>query len=106
MATKLAPGEISDLDPCKFMAVMGKRVIHPGGQASTQALLCQARSATPSAPRRTVGSMRAFAGGLAVSRARLGPAVAQPAAGRCASVWSSRFLPAAVESRGPRPITR
>ena len=30
MATKLAPGEISDLDPCKFMAVIGKQVIQPG----------------------------------------------------------------------------
>ncbi len=38
MATKLAPGEISDLDPYKFIAVDGKRVIHPGGRASTQAL--------------------------------------------------------------------
>jgi hypothetical protein len=28
MATKLAPGEISDLDPHKFMAVIGKRVTH------------------------------------------------------------------------------
>ena len=43
MATKLALGEISDLDPYKFMAVIGKRVIHPGGQASTQALLRQAQ---------------------------------------------------------------
>ena len=39
MATKLAPSEISDLDPYKFMAVIGKRVIHPGGRASTEALL-------------------------------------------------------------------
>ena len=39
MATKLVPGEISDLDPCKFMAVIGKRVIHPGGRGSTEALL-------------------------------------------------------------------
>jgi hypothetical protein len=34
MATRLAPGEIGDLDPYKFMAVIGKRVIHPGGRAS------------------------------------------------------------------------
>jgi hypothetical protein len=30
MATKLASREISDLDPYEFMAVIGKRVIHPG----------------------------------------------------------------------------
>ena len=43
MATKLAPPEIGDLDPYKFMAVIGKRVIHPGGRASTEALLRRAR---------------------------------------------------------------
>jgi len=43
MATKLAPEEISDLDPYKFMAVIGKRVIHPGGRASTEALLRRAQ---------------------------------------------------------------
>jgi SAM-dependent methyltransferase len=43
MATKLAPEQISDLDPYKFMAVIGKRVIHPGGRASTEALLARAR---------------------------------------------------------------
>ena len=43
MATRLAPREISDLDPYKFMAVIGKRVIHPGGRASTQALLRRAQ---------------------------------------------------------------
>lgn len=42
MPVKLAPEEISSLDPYKFMAVIGKRVIHPGGRASTQALLRQA----------------------------------------------------------------
>ena len=43
MATKLAPAEITDLDPYKFMAVIGKRVIHPGGRASTETLLRQAQ---------------------------------------------------------------
>src|SRR5437762_9474791 len=43
MATRLAAQEISDLDPYKFMAVIGKRVIHPGGRASTQALLRRAQ---------------------------------------------------------------
>jgi SAM-dependent methyltransferase len=43
MATKLAPEQISDLDPYKFMAVIGKRVIHPGGRASTEALLGRAQ---------------------------------------------------------------
>ena len=46
MATKLAPGEIGDLDPYKFMAVIGKRVIHPGGRASTEALLRRAQITT------------------------------------------------------------
>jgi hypothetical protein len=43
MTTKLAPGEISDLDPYKFMAVMGEQVIHLGGRASTGALLARAQ---------------------------------------------------------------
>ena len=43
MATKLAPGQVSDLDPYMFMAVIGKRVIHPGGRASTAALLRRAQ---------------------------------------------------------------
>ncbi len=37
MAIRLAPREINDLDPYKFLAVIGKRVIHPGGRASTHA---------------------------------------------------------------------
>src|SRR5581483_380246 len=40
---KLASDEIQRLDPYKFMAVIGKRVIHPGGRASTAALLDRAR---------------------------------------------------------------
>ena len=43
MPIKLAADEISAMDPYKFMAVIGKRVIHPGGRASTQALLRQAQ---------------------------------------------------------------
>jgi ubiquinone/menaquinone biosynthesis C-methylase UbiE len=43
MATKLAASEVAALDPYKFMATIGKRVIHPGGRASTQALLARAR---------------------------------------------------------------
>ena len=43
MATRLAASEISDLDPYTFMAVIGKRVIHPGGRASTKALLRRAQ---------------------------------------------------------------
>jgi hypothetical protein len=31
--------ELAELDPYKFMAVIGKRVIHPGGRASTEVLL-------------------------------------------------------------------
>ncbi len=40
--TRLAASEIAVLDPYKFMAVIGKRVIHPGGRPSTEALLCRA----------------------------------------------------------------
>jgi SAM-dependent methyltransferase len=40
--TKLATEQIATLDPYKFMAVIGKRVIHPGGLASTEALLARA----------------------------------------------------------------
>src|SRR5437870_2718441 len=40
--TKLAADEIAGLDPYKFMATLGKRVIHPGGRASTEALLTRA----------------------------------------------------------------
>jgi SAM-dependent methyltransferase len=47
MATKLAPGQIGDLDPYKFMAVIGKQVIHPGGRASTGALLRLAQITRP-----------------------------------------------------------
>ena len=36
---KLAAAEVAALDPYKFMATIGKRVIHPGGRASTEALL-------------------------------------------------------------------
>jgi SAM-dependent methyltransferase len=40
--TKLAAPEVAALDPYKYMAVIGKRVIHPGGRASTEALLRRA----------------------------------------------------------------
>lgn len=39
--TRLSAAEIAALDPYKFMAVLGKRVIHPGGRASTEALLAR-----------------------------------------------------------------
>ncbi len=39
---KLEAEEIAKLDPYKFLAVIGKRVIHPGGRASTEALLQRA----------------------------------------------------------------
>src|SRR5579863_1314841 len=41
--TRLAAAEVASLDPYKFMAVIGKRVIHPGGRASTEALLRRAQ---------------------------------------------------------------
>lgn len=40
--TRLAAQEISQLDPYKFMATLGKKVIHPGGRKSTDALLARA----------------------------------------------------------------
>lgn len=40
--TRLAADDISALDPYRFMAVIGKRVIHPGGRASTESLLARA----------------------------------------------------------------
>jgi SAM-dependent methyltransferase len=39
---KLAAADIAKLDPYKFMATIGKRVIHPGGRASTDELLARA----------------------------------------------------------------
>jgi ubiquinone/menaquinone biosynthesis C-methylase UbiE len=36
---RLTPNEIERLDPYVFMAVIGKRVIHPGGRAATKQLL-------------------------------------------------------------------
>jgi SAM-dependent methyltransferase len=39
---RLAAAEVKALDPYKFMATIGKRVIHPGGRASTEALLSRA----------------------------------------------------------------
>lgn len=40
--TRLAATVIEELDPYKFMATIGKRVIHPGGRGSTEALLKRA----------------------------------------------------------------
>jgi SAM-dependent methyltransferase len=39
--SRLTAAEIAALDPYTFMAVIGKRVIHPGGRTSTEALLTQ-----------------------------------------------------------------
>jgi ubiquinone/menaquinone biosynthesis C-methylase UbiE len=39
---RLEPAEIERLDPYVFMAVIGKRVIHPGGRAATEQLLKRA----------------------------------------------------------------
>jgi ubiquinone/menaquinone biosynthesis C-methylase UbiE len=36
---RLEPAEVEQLDPYVFMAVIGKRVIHPGGRAATEQLL-------------------------------------------------------------------
>ena len=42
MTTKVTAAEVAALDPYKFMATLGKRVIHPGGRASTDTLLARA----------------------------------------------------------------
>jgi len=36
---RLSAAEVTRLDPSAFLAVLGKRVIHPGGRASTDRLL-------------------------------------------------------------------
>jgi SAM-dependent methyltransferase len=41
-ARKLDSAEIEQLDPYAFMAVIGKRIIHPGGRAATEQLLQRA----------------------------------------------------------------
>jgi ubiquinone/menaquinone biosynthesis C-methylase UbiE len=42
MARRLSREEIARLDPYQLMAVLGKRVIHPGGRGSTEELLALA----------------------------------------------------------------
>jgi len=44
--TKLAATEIATLDPYKVTATVGKRVIHPGGRASTDSLIARAEIAS------------------------------------------------------------
>jgi 2-polyprenyl-3-methyl-5-hydroxy-6-metoxy-1,4-benzoquinol methylase len=39
---RLEAAEVERLDPYAFMAVIGKRIIHPGGRAATQQLLKRA----------------------------------------------------------------
>ena len=39
---RLSAQEVDELDPYVFMAVLGKRVIHPGGRRSTEELLQRA----------------------------------------------------------------
>jgi len=36
---RLTAQQVRELDPYAFLAVLGKRVIHPGGRASTDRLL-------------------------------------------------------------------
>jgi SAM-dependent methyltransferase len=40
--SQLTAAEVESLDPYAFMAVLGKRVIHPGGRSSTEELLAHA----------------------------------------------------------------
>src|SRR6267142_6931111 len=39
---RLSDSEIDELDPYEFFAVLGKRVIHPGGRAATDELIRRA----------------------------------------------------------------
>lgn len=39
---KLTPAQVEQLDPYRFLAVLGKRVIHPGGRRSTRELFQRA----------------------------------------------------------------
>src|SRR5439155_26070112 len=39
---RLTPVKVDDLDPYSFLAVIGKRVIHPGGRKSSAELLRRA----------------------------------------------------------------
>ncbi len=41
----LSGGEVAQLDPYAFFAVLGKRVIHPGGRTATAKLICRAQFA-------------------------------------------------------------
>jgi SAM-dependent methyltransferase len=41
-AIKLTPAQVEKLDPYRLLAVLGKRVIHPGGRRSTQELFQRA----------------------------------------------------------------
>jgi SAM-dependent methyltransferase len=43
---KLSPAQVEQLDPYRFLAVLGKRVIHPGGRRSTKELFQRADFAT------------------------------------------------------------
>jgi SAM-dependent methyltransferase len=42
-ATRLGPTDVARLDPYQFMAVIGKRVIHPGGRQSSETLFRMAK---------------------------------------------------------------
>src|SRR5438105_3290287 len=37
-ATRLTAAEVTNLDPYAFLAVLGRRVIHPGGRRATEEL--------------------------------------------------------------------
>ena len=114
MATKLAPEEISDLDPYKFMAVIGKRVIHPGGRASTEALLRRAQ-VTASDRVLDVGCGVATTAiqiarryGATVTAADISPLMLERAEANNradAVIWARRSS-ASVEARPPGWITR
>ena len=42
VAQALSDDEVAQLDPYAFFALLGKRVIHPGGRAATQRLIARA----------------------------------------------------------------
>jgi ubiquinone/menaquinone biosynthesis C-methylase UbiE len=48
MTTRLAAADIAGMDPYEFMAIVGKRVIHPGGRVATESVIQRARITTGS----------------------------------------------------------
>ena len=92
---KLAARQVAALDPYKFMALIGKRVVHPGGRASTAALLGRA-GITPTSRVVDVGCAEE---GFAHSLAIMGRVAVRPAHVR-KMAWLMPRMARAVPYRG------